>query len=520
MRRLALVLALLVLIVTRVHAADTPDPKVDEAKAKLLEVLLDEAKVDDRVKAAGDLASLDKLPAAKAVLESLDKLAARTAQVETRAAKTRADYEGYKGAAQATDKDWDIKKRLLEDMEHQEAVLAGDGRVLDAFGSGVAAMKDKEAIAFLDRAAMKDDAAVARRVLDAALLRNPATSAPEIAKRGMSDADATVRLAVLQAFADRKDRAFLDPSIKALSDPAWAFRQAAARALAALGDAKAVVPIITAMAAEDGRLLEDYADALSKLTGASLGPNPDAWKRWYDDHKAELAAKGAGAAAPKPSKAGPLGEAMDYYGIKTRSRKLMFLIDCSGSMNEVIGQAGVVTGGGMQGKKIDIAKTMLKAAIARLDPGTSFNVIVFNTDARQLAEGMVKATDDEKFKMNERVDELVGRGGTYTYGALRLAFGLANPNATPSAPAVDTIFLLSDGAPTEAAFEDAVEAKPMDPEKILSSVKQWNPFRAVKIHTIAIDPRLDSHTVGAKFVTFMRTLAEQNGGTYTAVGGK
>jgi len=81
---------------------------------------------------------------------------------------------------------------------------------------------------------------------------------------------------------------------------------------------------------------------------------------------------------------------------------------------------------------------------------------------------------------------------------------------------VDTIFVLSDGAPTEAAFEDQVEAKPMDPEKILASVKSWNPFRAVRIFTIAIDPRIEKN--GQTFVRFMRELAAQNGGTYTAIG--
>jgi hypothetical protein len=517
MRRVLLVVAALILFVTTpVRAGDAADPKVEEAQSKLLLVLLDDAKVAERTAAVAELAAIDKPASAKALLDGLDKLSARTTQAEARAMRTRQDYERYKGAAQSSDKDWQMKERLLQQMEHDDAVLRGDVAVFDAFGAAVAALKDKESVSLLDKAAVKAELVPTRRVLDAALLRNPAASAKEVAKRASSDSDPSVRLAALQAFADRKDAALTEFALRALSEPAWTFRQAAARALAAIGDVKAVGPLITAMAAEDGSVLEDYAAALTKLTGATLGANPDAWKRWYDDHKAELAAKGAPPAAPKLGK-NPLAPPVDYYGIQTRSLKLLFLIDCSGSMNELIGKGGT-TGDQYTGKKIDIAKKMLKAAISQLHPSTMFNVITFNTDARPFNDKLIQATPENKHVTMDKIDELAGRGGTYTYGALKLAFGLADPNVTPTAPPVDTIFLLSDGAPTEATFEDNVEAKPMDPAKILDSVKQWNPFRAVRIYTIAIDPRIDN--AGGNFVRLMRDLAADNGGTYTAIGSR
>jgi hypothetical protein len=288
------------LVTTPVRAGDA-DPKIDEAQSKLLLVLLDEAKVPERTAAVAELAAFDKPASARALLDALDKLSARTVQAETRAVRTRQDYERYKGAAQSSDKDWQMKTRLLEQMEHDDAILRGDAAVFDAIGAAVATLKDKESVSLLDKAAVKAELVPTRRVLDAALLRNPAANAKEIAKRASADSDASVRLAALLAFADRKDVALLDFALRALSDPAWTFRQAAARALAAIGDAKAIGPLVTCMAGEDGSVLEDYAAALTKLTGALLGPNPDAWKRWYDDHKAELAAKGAPPAAPKPT---------------------------------------------------------------------------------------------------------------------------------------------------------------------------------------------------------------------------
>jgi hypothetical protein len=515
MRRLLnLCLALTACFVSSARAGDPPlDPKTEEARAKLSLVLLDEAKVDERAKAVAELAAFEKPPAAKALVEALDRLAARTAQIDARAAKTRQDYERYKGS-QSNDKDWAMKQRLLQQMEQDDAVLRNDGAVFDAFAASIAAWKDKDALGVIDRAAAKNDLVAARRAIDVGLLRNPGANVKEVGKRAMSDGDPSVRLAALVVFCERKDASFVDLALKALSDPNWTFRQAAVRALAALGDTKAVGAVVAQMAAEEGQLLVDFGEALEKLTGAKLGPNADAWKRWYDDHKAEFAAKAPPPAAPvKPNK-NPLLPPVDYYGIETRSLKLLFLIDCSGSMDEKIRLGG--TGG--DESKISIAKRMLKKAVMQLTPTTQFNVITFNTDARQMNEKMIVATPENKAQMCGRIDELGARGGTYTYGALKLAFGLQDPNATPSAPPVDTIFVLSDGAPTEASFEDQVEAKPMDPAKILDSVKSWNPFRAVRIFTIAIDPRIGSSTVGAKFVRFMRDLAAQNAGTYTEIG--
>lgn len=64
--------------------------------------------------------------------------------------------------------------------------------------------------------------------------------------------------------------------------------------------------------------------------------------------------------------------------------------------------------------------------------------------------------------------------------------------------------------------EDGVESKAMDPQKITDAVGKWNGFRAVRIHTMAIDPRIEK--TGGTFVRFMKQLADENGGTYTPIG--
>ncbi len=518
LRRVLLALAFALAAVPSAPAADNLDPKLDAARARLFEIVAAEDRPDERAKAVAEVAAFDTAPAARILAEALDKLAVRTAGVEERAAKTREDYAPYEGSAFKDKKEWEIKQRLLAQMEADDAVLRGDLQVEQAFTEAVAGLKDREAASVLDKALVKAEQVHVRRVLYPALLRNPTTKAGDLAKRAMADSDAPVRLSAVVAFASRKDPALTEFALKALADPSWPMREAAAKALAAQDDARGVAPLVMAMQTEQGRLLEDYADALTTLTGAKLGPNPDAWKRWLDDHKAELLAKGAKPPPPPKLKpgTGPLAPPVDYYGIETRSLRLLFLIDCSGSMNEVM--TGEKTHAGAGETKIDIAKKMLKKAVMSLSPNTLFDVITFSGSARSMNGKMIQATADGKAKTCMAVDELVGRGETYTYGALRMAFGTAEAGATAADPQIDTIFLLSDGAPTEAETEDAAEAKPMDPEKILGAVRQWNEFAHVKIHTIAIDPRIEKNA--QKFIRFMRDLAAQNGGTYTAIGEK
>ena len=70
--------------------------------------------------------------------------------------------------------------------------------------------------------------------------------------------------------------------------------------------------------------------------------------------------------------------------------------------------------------------------------------------------------------------------------------------------AVDTIILLSDGAPTDNAVP---ESKDMDPKEILAHVREWNPQKRIVIHCVGIDNVVQG-------IEFMKKLAAENGGTY------
>src|SRR4029078_6860455 len=81
------------------------------------------------------------------------------------------------------------------------------------------------------------------------------------------------------------------------------------------------------------------------------------------------------------------------------------------------------------------------------------------------------------------------RGSTNIFDALDAAFQLKD---------ADTIYLLSDGEPTNSRI--------IDTEDILREVREINRLRQIVIHTISFGPS-----------PFLKTLAAQNGGQYVEI---
>lgn len=495
------------------------DPDVEARHAALDAVLLDTGSPAQRAKKVHELADLASAEAARALVDSLEKLAERKTKLEERHHRTKAEYQPYEGFTFTDPKAWDIKKRLRGELDQQAAELQADSVVLLAFGTAISKFVDQEANKTFIRQAGLSPWMHSRRVLYAGLLRNAVVDPADVGKRALKDKDPIVRLTALDALADRKDPATLDLAIKALKEDGWPHRQAAARILQGLGDAQGIAPLVNAMATDEGRMLEVYAEALQVLSGAEIGPFPDAWKSWYDENKERLAEMGAKPQSTKRAKAGA-DAGIDYYGIETKSRRMVFLIDISGSMKEPIGDAPQDVTGQVEdtysGLKVDIAKKVLKQAIRNLPDNAFFNIVVFNHAVKVFEPGLIEATQDNKNKAYLMINDLEASGSTYTYGALEKAFAMAGRGITDKAydPGVDTIFVLSDGAPTDSSID---KAEPMEPKIVLDAVTEWNQFAKIVIHTIAIDPRIGAG--GKGFVRFMKSLAAQNAGTYTEIGG-
>lgn len=466
------------------------------------------------------LGEVDTPEAAKAILECLEALAVKQGASAQSYEGTKKQYEPYKGFAFKNPSDWDIKKRLQKQLSDLEESLASDSVVAQVFATTIGKLRNPAGVTVVEKASAVASVPFTKGVLYGGLLRNPGARTVDLAKKALKDPDPEIRLAAGEALLERKDAATVDLLVKLLAEKDTPIRQVAVVALGAIGDVRAVLPLVTAMQTEDGSILEEYAKSLQALTGQNLGTFPEPWRKWYDDNKKALEEQGAkGGATPRASGKGDPAK-MHYYGVETLSKKILFIMDISGSMKEPLGQdKGPVTGEKQEtysGLKIDVAKKVLTKAIRNLPDNAQFEVILFNHQFKTVFGAMTLATIENKNKAELEIEAAKPVGATWTYGAMREAFEIAKRGVTEDQiqPAVDTIFLLSDGAPTDDASD--TEAKPMAPKVIIDAVQEWNRLLKVKIHTIAIDPSLN----GSNFILLMKGLAAKNGGTYTPIGSK
>ena len=352
-----------------------------------------------------------------------------------------------------------------------------------------------------------------------------------------ADPEPGVRLTAIDALTAIGSEAVVPPAIKALQDEVWQVRKSAIAALTRVRSALSVPALITSLEKEEGVLVPDVAEALASLTGKEFGSAVDKWKAWWAESGANFTLPSSEAIAYLRGKrdartGGPPREylksgVVEYHGIDTPSRSIIFVIDCSGSMEALVTEKERFEGGHYPSyTRIDIVKTELQRTIDHLEPYVNFNVFAFATDVDPWKKGLVPANILNKSAAKDWVGRLQAIGGsskedlaavglagsasldkgkTNTYGALMAALdvkpGGARTGDKNYAVDVDTIFFLSDGRPTVGQF--------VDPDDILRELASVNELRKVVIHTIAI---------GEFQKDFMRKIAERNGGVFVDLG--
>ncbi|MBL8755239.1 MAG: hypothetical protein JNK15_18210 [Planctomycetes bacterium] len=271
-----------------------------------------------------------------------------------------------------------------------------------------------------------------------------------------------------------------------------------------------------------------------------------------------------------------------FFGVETDGDRFCYVIDMSDSMCKAVSPnskpTGPVTGGKPVKKKRemfdetdipwakvqnrwDLAREQLRISLYRLTPDKSFSVVWFGTGAGTLdsTKGMVRATkanvdkalaELDAIKVGERDENTAPdgklRGRTSLHGGLRRAFGICDKGIVaefayvdPAAltDGCDTIFLLSDGAPSMDDFEgndkdygegqvvvDNEYNKPaartarlnypgpyVQPDWILTDFRRMNAFRRVRLHCVGL---------GEADMGLLRQLAEAGNGQMFVFGDK
>ncbi len=325
----------------------------------------------------------------------------------------------------------------------------------------------------------------------------------------LGDKEVLVRLAVMDAFTVLASPRALEGAIKATKDSDWRVQATAVSALRKSRDRAAVQPLIDVLLTAKGRLIDDAHAALVDLTATEWPADGQKWQEWWDRVKVgfkiptpeEIAARKAKIIKERgsydPPSGGGKGEYAPYHGIKTRSRQLLFIIDVSSSMAELVtfdqtDQKAVEEFKSRYGDlrvKIDIAREALISLVAELPDFAKFNIITYSGKVDLWQPGLVPADGTFKGKAIKYLARLTpaalesagrsGQGTTDTCAALEACFGLmggATQDKNSYKTEADTAFLLTDGMPTSGKFTE--------PILLIGHVQNLNKKAKMVIHTI------------------------------------
>lgn len=323
----------------------------------------------------------------------------------------------------------------------------------------------------------------------------------------MRDSDPLSRRGAARALVFQPQADAAEALLGMLEDRDWRVRLEVIRQLGAVRASASVEPLLTRMPLETGRLRRAIAVALRDLTGEDHGYSPDRWGSWWNGEggpdyvlpsREEAAAKIAKLDASRASR----DSVATFYSLPVYSDRVAFVVDTSGSMNAPTFLESEEKGSGRGGQvtAMDYARRELKTLIQRMPDGARCNLIFFHEDLDPWKRGLTELTERSRKKVIKFIENMEAEGGTALYDGLIEAF---------EDPEVDTIYILSDGAPSTGDL--------VDPEEIRAAIAELNATREVEIHGVDLS---QASLMGrfARIVPLVRWLAEDSGGRYVAPG--
>jgi hypothetical protein len=267
--------------------------------------------------------------------------------------------------------------------------------------------------------------------------------------------------------------------------------------------------------------------ALVDLTGEDFFTQ-ERWQGWWTQQEATFDFTRRGEAREAATRErGAEEKVPTFFGSEVASNRVCFIIDTSGSMaitdrplehvlsEEEFAKADLNSPALKVFKRIERAKKALVEVVRALQPTQQFNIIAFSDANRPWKQGIVQATEANKAEAVAFVEGLREQGGTNTFASLEAAF---------RDPLIDTIYLLSDGAPmvkVAGSNDQLMLFAREEVRRILDLVRRENRFRGLKIYTFGMDGPGVGQTPDPEWLAilsnFMRELASVTGGVFKSI---
>ncbi len=277
-------------------------------------------------------------------------------------------------------------------------------------------------------------------------------------------------------------------------------RRSAANALAGIPE-RNNIPVFIEMLG-DPLLGEQSRDALLRMTGLDHWTDKEGWKDWWenDSHGFEPTILSDEAFLAKRKAmieeyGNGIGFGGEFYGRKLEGRKIVFILDASGSM--------------ILNDRMTRLKSEMEAIIENMTDDYHFGIVCF-PHMRVPGRDYAQAKERHRERSMELVSKMAAVGDTPMVAALEYTFKKVVPRNK-----VDTIYLLSDGVPSDLGNESL-------PDLVLGLNEEFG----VRFHTVYISddgdppevplpPELLERIDSAKEA--MRIVAEESGGTFWTV---
>lgn len=339
--------------------------------------------------------------------------------------------------------------------------------------------RNADALAVARDAAADSDAGVRAAAIEAAG-RIGGDGAADVVKRGLADADEGVRcVARMEMRYVARDEA-LGLLATGASDPSWRIRAQTVEDAAWLREAPAMDALVKLVGDATGRVSGAAHHVLTVLSQKDFGRDPELWKSWWEQNRASWKAPRGKFDELKPPAGGATTSAT-YHGLEIASAHVAFVIDFSGSMKDPLPRSTA-------GARVDVARRELMKAVQAMPDGAKANVLLFQLQTKRCFDRAPALSDRSRKEIESFLRATPGERGNLLDGVLTAVRD----------DDVDTIFLLSDGAPSTGEM--------VDKTRVQAAIRQANRTRKIAIHTIGF---------GAEKATersFLEGVAREGGG--------